>query len=435
MASYLNGSAPPGNLLVLPHDDFYQMPYTWGYYGVDTFIINLIARNVVDPIAQGYAPAGHELGGAVRLVQQGLLAHDWKSVHRVLDAMGTPLLLVRGDVNAAFPKRHITPPVELERALRKDPGIRLVRRFGKLELFELRAPTDPTGFVTSYATVNSAEPDLRDLSLFSAGPLDLKLDAAGRSRGAAGPACCTMAVDWRPTRNSCRRATRSAVPRQILSATGAYKWPVPPSPDDGPGLTSAARTTATRPSARARLITRTTHLGGHAVKEFSYKLGRSLLRDGDFASGRWAAVGNCAAFPGTTATARLSARVLPGHGPTGQPALELAAHADSACEARQLSWRSGPLFVSLWVRNVSGAAPRICLWQLPVYACAAVPPLPAERNPLPVVPLPGDCDAFSRDPHYRALPLRRREHTAERYHQRVLRCRGPALRDPFSSPS
>ena len=54
MASYLNGSAPPGNLLVLPEDDFYQMPYTWGYYGADGFIRDLIARNVVDPVAQGY---------------------------------------------------------------------------------------------------------------------------------------------------------------------------------------------------------------------------------------------------------------------------------------------------------------------------------------------------------------------------------------------
>src|SRR6185437_15570824 len=41
MASYVSGSAPPGNLLVLPEDDFYQMPYTWGYYGADSFITNL----------------------------------------------------------------------------------------------------------------------------------------------------------------------------------------------------------------------------------------------------------------------------------------------------------------------------------------------------------------------------------------------------------
>ena len=47
MASYLNRSAPPGNLLVLPEDDFYQMPYTWGYYGADSFIRNLIVRKVL----------------------------------------------------------------------------------------------------------------------------------------------------------------------------------------------------------------------------------------------------------------------------------------------------------------------------------------------------------------------------------------------------
>ena len=61
MASYLNRSAPPGNVLVLPEDDFYQMQYEWGYHGADGFITNLIARHVVIPDAQGYAPAQHEL--------------------------------------------------------------------------------------------------------------------------------------------------------------------------------------------------------------------------------------------------------------------------------------------------------------------------------------------------------------------------------------
>ena len=102
-------------------------------------------------------------------MQRGLLARDWKSVQRTLTALGTPLLLVRGDVNANFREKHITPPAALERAMSDDPGMRLVRRFGKLVLFALRAPTNPTGSVTSYATVNSATPDLRDLSLLPAG--------------------------------------------------------------------------------------------------------------------------------------------------------------------------------------------------------------------------------------------------------------------------
>ena len=137
------------------------------------------------------------------------------------------------------------------------------------------------------------------------------------------------------------------------------------------------------PKRPARLIARVRHRDGQVVEELSYKLGRSLLSDGDFASGPWGAVGNCAAFPGTAATARLAARVLPGQGPAGQPALALSANADSACEVRSLAWRSGPLFLSLWVRNVSGAAPRMCLWQLPIKACAATSPLPSKLNRLP----------------------------------------------------
>ena len=155
---------------MLPQDDFYQMPYTWGYYGADAFITDLIARKVVDPVTEGYAPAGAELGDAVRLVQRGLLAHDWRSVYRALTALGTPLLLVRGDVNANFGEPHITPPAALERALSEDPGMRLVRRLGKLVLFTLRAPTNPTGSVTSYATVNSARPDLATCRFFQLGP-------------------------------------------------------------------------------------------------------------------------------------------------------------------------------------------------------------------------------------------------------------------------
>ena len=72
-------------------------------------------------------------------------------------------------MNAAFPGRHITPPAALERALREDKDMRLVRRFGKLELFALRESISPAGSVTPYATVNSATPDLRDLALLPAG--------------------------------------------------------------------------------------------------------------------------------------------------------------------------------------------------------------------------------------------------------------------------
>jgi hypothetical protein len=150
---------------------------------------------------------------------------------------------------------------------------------------------------------------------------------------------------------------------KLLSATGAFERP---------------DASFSRP--RARLTARVRHREGHVVEELSYKLGGSLLTDGDFVSGTWGAVGNCSAFPGSAATARLSARLLPGQGPAGLPALALSAKADSACELRSVTWRSGPLFLSLWVRNVSGAAPRMCLWQMPIEECAAMSPLPTSSS-------------------------------------------------------
>jgi Alpha-(1->3)-arabinofuranosyltransferase len=359
MASYLNSRAEPGNLLVLPEDDFYQMPYTWGYYGTDGFITDLIARNVVDPVIQGYTPASRELTGAVRLVRQGLLSHDWPSVRRALAALGTPLVLVRGDTNAAFPGRHITSPAALDKALRNDKDIRLIHRAGQLTLFALRKRISPPGSVTSYATVDSARPDLRELALFP-------------------PATALISIPMRP-----------AVPA-VLQLPPVSRWRLagdkletfvaePPGRKYRikflPATRVFKRQGAPFSRSRARLVARDWHRDGKVVEEYSYRLGRPLLKDGSFAHGAWTSVGNCADFG--TVPARLAASVLPGRGPAGRPALALSARADSACEARSLTWRSGPLFVSLWLRNISGAAPRMCIWEKPVDRCAAMSPLPS----------------------------------------------------------
>ena len=363
-ASYLNGSGVPGNVLLLPGDDFYQMPYTWGYYGADRFITDLITRNVVDPISQGYTPAPQELTDAVDLVQKALLAHDWISAQRALTAMGTPLVLVRGDVDAAFPGRHITPPAELEQALREDKDMRLIRSFGELELFGLRESSSPTGSTTRYVTVNSATPDLRDLSLFPSGttlitkPMQTAVPAVIQL-----PAVSQWQVAGNKLETSLSEPAGWRYRNELLSSTGEFKQ------KDSPH----SRT-------RAGPSVKVSRADGKVTEQLSYKLGRSVLKGGDIQSVAQGAVGNCDAFPGTTATARLAANALPGQGPTGQSALSLSANADSACVTRPLGWQSGPLFVSLWVRNVHGATPRICLFEQPADQCAAASPLPSNSG-------------------------------------------------------
>ncbi len=136
MSSFVNHDAPSGNLLVLPEDDFYQMPYTW-YYGADTFITDTISRNVIDPVDQGYLPASKELVNAVGLLQQSVLAHDWQQAIAVARALDTRDLLVRGDIESSFPSRDIADPAKLASALVTDPAIRLVDQAGPLEIVRL----------------------------------------------------------------------------------------------------------------------------------------------------------------------------------------------------------------------------------------------------------------------------------------------------------
>jgi hypothetical protein len=320
----------------------------------------------VDPVAQGYTPGENELLAAVHLVQQSLLAHDWASVQRTLAAIGVPLILVR--------------------------------RFGKLDLFALRVKTKPAQSATPYATVNSASPDLRDLSLLPSGTA--LISSPMRSADLAVLQVPPVS-QWRIVGDRLKTSIAEQPGRhydiRLLSPTGAFRRADtssrsrrvrarrasrPRHPGDHPSLVThqvrsrSADQISKRPG---RLITRVHHRDGQAVEDLSYKLGGSLLSDSDFASGAWGAVGNCAAFRPTNVAARLSARVLPGQGPTGQAALELSASANSACENRSLAWRSGPLFVSLWVRNVRGTGPRMCLLQMPSNECAVIPQMSSSQ--------------------------------------------------------
>src|SRR5688500_529628 len=54
VATAINRTASAGKVLVLPLDDFYQMPTNWGYYGVDSIAASLIKRPVLQDPPGGY---------------------------------------------------------------------------------------------------------------------------------------------------------------------------------------------------------------------------------------------------------------------------------------------------------------------------------------------------------------------------------------------
>jgi hypothetical protein len=346
-ANYLNSSSSPsGSLLVLPPDDYYQMPYTW-YYGNDAFIANLLSRHVVVSGGQGYFTVSADLTNAIQLEATALLDHEWSEAGRLLTAIGTPIVLIRGDIEANFPGRSIVSPAALAAALANDPEMELVHHDGPLALFELRGAYRQSP--TNFATVGTTAPDLRELTLV---PKRTVLVTSAPRLGHVALFQLPSITDWQYSQVSLY--TRVTVPV---------------------GWNYSLRSTVSNHLDGAKMTLHTSTTSGEQVARVHVPLGNALLRDGNFSSGVWGPLQNCYESQPVRPPQFLSAAIVAHTAPGGASAIELIATVDSACEVKALSWHSGPLVLQLWERSLEGAPPRFCLWEQPISRCAATAPL------------------------------------------------------------
>jgi len=351
MATFVNVMHNGGNLLVLPPDDFYQMPYTWGYYGADGFILDMIERNVLDPSLQGYWAGQDELVHAVDLIAEAALASNWNLVDNLLGAIDTRYVLLRGDIDSGLPGRAIVSPAALDAALRRDPHLSVVHTDGPLDLFAQRQiPSGPPGYVT----VSSAEPDLADLAAL---PPATALITSPMRPGV--PALLEEPADqW--------RVNGGVASLSFLERAG-WTYAAKASTPDGLGTTPGVTVAEARGPNGRRLVV-------------SVPIGNSGLPNGDFRQGLWeATVGDCNGHSARALT-QMSAGVQDNGGPADSSYLRLSASVDTACESQRLGWTSGRVLLTLGARHDVGQAPRACLYAIGPDTCLPLPPIPSTAT-------------------------------------------------------
>jgi len=356
LATALNRKDPSATVLILPPDDFYQMPYRW-YYGNDGFITNLLSARVIDPAGQGYAPGSAELLQAVDRVSSALLAHQWQLASDLTTALGADELLVRGDIDSSYPGRTIVSPAALSDALDHDPLSRLSERAGPLSVYRIAAAGGARS--PTVATVDTTRPDLGVLATL---PPGTALVSGPVQPGETSVLQPPPLEDW--------PVVDGALQISLVEPAGRHyhldTLPTPPAASD-------VRATAGHTPVSIHLLRRVS--GGRKRVVLSAPLGAETILDGDFAHGPWGPVGNCDAVPHTTASADIRATVVAGGGPRSTPALRLSAHADRACEATDLDWSGGSVLLTLSYRAVAGAAPGLCVWEEGPDVCAVTPTL------------------------------------------------------------
>jgi arabinofuranan 3-O-arabinosyltransferase len=248
MATHIDADKRSGKVLVLPLDDYYQMPTTWGFFGVDSIANLLIQHPVVQPKPDGYFGDVPGFSADVHAVETALLAGDLTPVPKLLDAIGVSRVIVRHDLVRGLPNRYFADDRVLGEAMARVPGAKL----------------DVDGMLQLWMLGDGSSPTMRTY--------DRVLDAPGRPAAAA---AVLGTVDDRTAVAARLDTTPVALSPQVDDTAAVtadvVHWPVPAVDSGSPTTTvdvAAGRyTLAQRARAAAVLVPRLDTANGRLLLE------------------------------------------------------------------------------------------------------------------------------------------------------------------------
>lgn len=141
-AKFLNSSENQGGrILLLPNDDFYQMPYQWGYYGTDSVAQSYFHAPVVllNPNPSGYLAGTANYQATLSQLYTAIQSHPRENIAPMLRTMGIHWIVEREDINWQVPGRTILPAPYVMWYLAHQPGIHKVRTIGALSIYRVHS--------------------------------------------------------------------------------------------------------------------------------------------------------------------------------------------------------------------------------------------------------------------------------------------------------
>lgn len=152
-SSWINSQNGDGKVLFTPLDDFYQMPYTWGYYGVDQLFSRLIEKPIVSTdYLYSYLLKPNTVT-ALQQLQAAVANGNTVEFRAFLDLLNIQYILQRNDVISDTANRSLMSPQEMKSFFSLQPYLRLVKSFGDLDIYEY-LDVKPSVYVFSQKTLN-----------------------------------------------------------------------------------------------------------------------------------------------------------------------------------------------------------------------------------------------------------------------------------------
>ena len=187
VAGTVNGSPIRGKALVLPLNDYYQVPTTWRYYGSDNIARQLLTRPVISIDPQAYIGDSATYSSLAHAVETALAAGDTDGVPSLLRTLGVSHVIVRKDIAYDSPQRHpaMEEPDAITAGLADVTGVDRAERTSVADVWEVRESAGPVNVLGGLLEAGNV-PDPELVPLLVGTPDDLSLvreaPAWGRSR-------------------------------------------------------------------------------------------------------------------------------------------------------------------------------------------------------------------------------------------------------------
>ena len=107
LATAVNASELRGKALVLPINDYYQIPTTWGYYGADNLLTRLLTRPVIQSNPQLYIGDSDVFEALMHSVELSIVDNNGTGMESLLRTLGVSHIVVRKDIDFASPVRTL----------------------------------------------------------------------------------------------------------------------------------------------------------------------------------------------------------------------------------------------------------------------------------------------------------------------------------------
>jgi hypothetical protein len=344
MFDVMNSDFAGSTVMLLPLNDFYQVPFQW-YYGTDAFVARSLKARVVSPVDESYFAVSKQVSTTAKALTTALRTGDRQGVASLARALGVDLVLLRGDVRADLPQRQISDPARLKREIAASGAAREVLSSGPLTLLRIMDP-EPALVQSQFATIETEQPDVSVLQAI--GP-ERRLVSSSPLQGAPHVLLPPPPLEW--TREGpflvARQEVERAGPVQLMRAGAVV------------GELSAGQR-AQSGSVEVELST------GAGAGVLTW---RQRVTNAFDALGGWSAYRDCQRAP--MVADPVESEVVPAPSAEVGDAIRLSTDGEVACIQRPIQATAGPLRLS-YSATSSGAAPRTCVWQSSLGRCASV---------------------------------------------------------------